>query len=143
MSTSRARQAVQSASWMSLLALSLGVASSRTTSTEIRGEAPSGRGPMRLVVQEYEADASGNLARRARARTFVQRRITPAELRKGVQVELVDLSDKRIPGERIVVAWVERGEVGSEFDGRTAKPMPGSIVAKSKAGAGPIKLTLA
>ena len=93
-----------------------------------------------MVVQEYEADASGNLARRAR--TFAQRKITQAELRKGVQVELVDLSDKRTPGERVVVAWVERGEVGGEFDGRTARPTPGSIVAKSKAGYGPIKLTL-
>lgn len=143
MSSSHARKAVQSASWMSLLALSLGVASSRTTSTEIRGEAPSGRGPMWLVVQEYEADAEGNLPRRARARTFTQRKITPAELRKGVQVELVDLSDKRTPGDRVVVAWVERGEVGTSFDGRTAKPAPGSVVGKSRAGAGPVKLTLA
>lgn len=140
---STTRKAMQSASWMSLLALSLGVAGGRTTSTEIRGEAPSGRGPMRLVVQEYETDASGNLARRARARTFAQRKVTPAELRRGVQVELVDLSDKRPSGDRVVVAWVERGEVSEAFDGRTAKPAPGSVIGKSNAKNGQARLTLA
>jgi hypothetical protein len=42
-----------------------------------------------------------------------------------------------------VVAWVERGEVSGSFDGRTAKPAPGSVVAKSKAGSGRVQLTLA
>jgi hypothetical protein len=142
--TSTATKAIRSASWMSLLALTLGAASARTTTTtEIRGEAPSGRGPMRLVVQEYEADADGHLSRRARARSFAQRKVTPAELRKGVQVDLVDLSEEAAPGRRVVVAWVERGEVSTDFDGRTAKPAPGSPKAKSKMSAGHAKLTLA
>jgi hypothetical protein len=142
-STTKATRVIRSASWMSLLALTLGAASARTTTTtEIRGEAPSGRGPMRLVVQEYEADATGNLSRRARARSFAQRKITPAELRKGVQVDLVDLSQEATPGRRVVVAWVERGEVSQDFDGRSAKPAPGSPMAKSKTSAGRAKLLL-
>lgn len=132
---------VSSATWMSVLALSLGVASARTTMTEIRGEAPSGRGPMRLVVQEYETDASGAMSRRARA--FAQRKVTPAELRRGIQVELVDLSEKRSPGDRLVLAWVERGELSDEFDGRKAKPAPGSVIGKSSAKRGQVRLTLA
>lgn len=141
---SRAGKAIRSASWMSLLALTLGAASARTTTTtEIRGEAPAGRGPMRLVVQEYDADATGNLSRRARARSFTQRKITPAELREGVQVDLVDLSEEAAPGRRVVVAWVERGEVSQDFDGRSARPAPGSPMAKSTTSAGHAKLTLA
>jgi hypothetical protein len=84
----------------------------------------------RLVVQSYDA-ASGEVpGDRARPLGSMQRAVTGAELRKGVSVSLVELRRAQAPEmtgkDPMVVAWVEAGKPDLEFDGRMARPRPGS-----------------
>lgn len=127
-------------SWFALLASStLGTAAGQSTSTLIRSSQQSrrrSRGPMRLVVQAYAPeDAPGGAPRPgARPYTYAQRRVTAGELRRGVQVDLVDLSGMGARNEAPhVVAWVERGEPDLNFDGRGARPRANSWVGGGRA----------
>ena len=60
----------------------------------------------------------------------MQRAVTADELRSGVHVNLLELRERAAESgaERpMVVAWIEAGEPNLEFDGRTARPRPGSV----------------
>jgi hypothetical protein len=86
-----------------------------------------------LVVQSYDqTPPKGALPTdRARPIASAQRAVTAAELRKGVHVDLLELrQDDAARGNlarALVVAWVEEGKPDLEFDGRTARPRPGSM----------------
>jgi hypothetical protein len=86
----------------------------------------SGGGTYRLVVQSY--DATG---RDARPVGSAQRAVSADELRHGVNVSLLELRVGSGVVENVqspmVVAWIEAGEPDLEFDGRTARPSPGSV----------------
>ena len=127
-------------SWLSLLAAtSLGVPSAETTTTEIRTEgAKLSRGPMRLVVQTYAEDAKG---RHARPSSSTQRPVTADELRRGVHVDLIDLSGGA-PSAGRVVAWVEPGTANLEYDGGRARPSEKSMVGTARKSEGRVLITL-
>ena len=66
-----------------------------------------------------------------------QRAVTAAELRNGVRVSLVELRQTAPVGnDGAVVAWIEAGKPDLEFDGRTARPRPGSMVGLARRSAG-------
>jgi hypothetical protein len=91
---------------------------------------------MRLVVQAYAPEDAPNGAPRPGARpyTYAQRRVTAGELRRGVHVDLVDLTGLETSREAPhVVAWVERGEPDLNFDGRGARPRPNSWFGEGRA----------
>ncbi|HEU4532886.1 MAG TPA: hypothetical protein VFS00_02165 [Polyangiaceae bacterium] len=138
MATSTSPEAAPAPSWFALLASStLGETAGESTSARIRSpRAKRSRGPMRLVVQAYAPeDAPGGAPRPgARPYTYAQRRVTAGELRRGVHVDLVDLSGFGIrPETPHVVAWVERGEPDLNFDGRGARPRANSWVGEGRA----------
>ena len=85
----------------------------------------------RLVVQSYDgAPGPDN-----RPVGSVQRAVTAAELRAGVNVDLLELRPAMLAQDATrrptVVAWIESGKPDLEFDGRMARPRPGtaSVVA--------------
>jgi hypothetical protein len=105
----------------------------------------------RLVVQSYDAEIGHVPGDRARPLGSMQRAVTGAELRKGVSVSLVELrrgsvaSAADVKGkEPVVVAWVEDGKPDLEFDGRMARPRPGSTygVVKRSARHGHVQVRL-
>jgi hypothetical protein len=73
-------------------------------------------------------------SRRERPVGSVQREVTADELRSGVRVSVLEFRDAQ-PSRRnaavrdgtLVVAWVEASGADLEFDGRTARPRPGSV----------------
>lgn len=127
-------------SWLALLASSTLGEAVGTTSTPTRVRSSRlgrrSRGPMRLVVQAYAPEDAPDGAPRPGARpyTYAQRRVTASELRRGVHVDLVDLSGGGVRHESPhVVAWVERGEPDLNFDGRRARPRANSLMGDSRA----------
>jgi len=126
-------------SWLSLLASSsLGVERLATVQVLVTlGAARLGAGPQRLVVQTYSG------ADRRRPLGSVQRRVTAAELKKGVSLSLVELGASG-DEEPYVIAWVEGGDATIELDGRRARPGQGSVVAMARAtrGTNPVRLVL-
>ena len=98
----------------------------------------------RLVVQSYDAGEMPGL-RKSRPIGSYQRAITAAELRNGVQVNLVELRNGTARAESgSVVAWIEAGKPDLEFDGRTARPLPGSMfgLAKRDSGTASVQIRL-
>jgi hypothetical protein len=115
-----------------------------TLRAEVRAAGLSGGGVYRLVVQSY--DATG---RDARPVGSVQRSVSADELRHGVNVNLLELRRAAAPTAAqvqspLVVAWIEAGEPDLEFDGRNARPSPGSVygVVKRAATQGVVQITL-
>jgi hypothetical protein len=114
-----------------------------TLRAEVRAAGLSGEGVYRLVVQSY--DATG---RDARPVGSVQRSVSADELRQGVNVNLLELRQGAAPAAQLqspmVVAWIEAGEPDLEFDGRNARPSPGSVygVVKRGAAGGVVQITL-
>ena len=99
----------------------------------------------RLVVQSFDAREGKHPNPGARPVGSYQRSVTAAELRSGVRVHLVELRKSATgPSEGAVVAWIEAGKPDLEFDGRTARPRPGSIygLARKPAGASPVQIRL-
>jgi hypothetical protein len=86
-------------------------------------------GAYRLVVQSYDGTEGRLLSRRARPVGSVQRAVTADQLRTGVQVSVLELRGVVATAREspFVVAWIEAGEPDLEFDGRTARPGPGSV----------------
>jgi hypothetical protein len=120
---------VAAGSWLALLAATTIGAGADTLRAEVKADGLREGAPYRLVVQTYDA-ARGSLPDRdARPVASAQRAVTAAELRAGVQVNLLELrGDLEGTGDRpVVVAWVEAGQPDLEFDGRTARPRPGSV----------------
>jgi hypothetical protein len=130
-------------SWLALLAMTTLGDAAGTLRAEVRAAGLSGGGVYRLVVQSY--DATG---RDARPVGSVQRSVSAEELRHGVNVNLLELRQAVAPAPQIenplVVAWIEAGEPDLEFDGRNARPSPGSVygVVKRAAAQGVVQISL-
>jgi hypothetical protein len=127
--TTRSRSAA-AGSWLALLAATTLGDGADTIHAEVRAK-DVGDGAYRLVVQSYDATDGMVPGRTARPIGSTQRTVTADELRQGVRVDLLELRD---PGateasrERpMVVAWIEAAAQDLEFDGRTARPVPGSV----------------
>ena len=135
MAPSRLRGASRSAvagSWLALLAATTLGDAAGTLRAEVRALGLSSEALYRLVVQSYDAsdETSGLPARDARPVGCLQRAVTADELRHGVRVDLLELRESASEGgarEPVVLAWIEAGEPDLEFDGRTARPAPGSV----------------
>jgi hypothetical protein len=125
-------------SWTALLAATtLGVAGASTVHAEVRSNAQLDEGRRyRLIVQSYDRGIGDTVGTHERPIASTQRAVTPAELRDGVRVGLLELrqstkesNDITIPNlaKTLVLAWVEEGKADLEFDGLRARPQPGSI----------------
>jgi hypothetical protein len=115
-------------SWLALLAATTLGDGADTLHAEVRGTGLSRGEAYRLVVQSYDDVESGRPAPAARPVGSMQRAVTADELRLGVKVNLLELRGSA--GEAsapLVVAWIEAGEPDLEFDGRKARPAPGSM----------------
>jgi hypothetical protein len=128
-SSSRTRSA-SAGSWLALLAATTLGDGADTLRAEVRAEGVSD-GAYRLVVQSYDASEGSLPARGARPIGSVQRAVTADELRQGVSVNLLELrpgAPAESARERpMVMAWIEAGAPDLEYDGRTARPVPGSV----------------
>jgi hypothetical protein len=152
-----ARHGAAASTWMGLLAATtLGVTGASTVRAQVRAGMGLSEGrPYRLVVQSYDPSVSGEFpSRRARPLASMQRRVTAAEMKRGVQVDLLELrqgdglgdgafgAPRRSSGpddaargdlaRALVLAWVEEGQADLEFDGRRARPQPGSFVGAAR-----------
>jgi hypothetical protein len=125
-----------SASWLALVAAtSLGEAHAGTVRAEIKLSPEvfaSGPGRYRLIVQSYDRQVRGvtDIPGSARPRASTQRAVSAEDLKQGVKIDLVELTDRSEPAPEepgMVVAWVEPGEPDLEFDARRARPTPGSF----------------
>ncbi len=132
--TRRRRKIAGSASWLALVAAtSLGGVQAERVRAQIKAppQAVEGGRRYRLVVQSYDARVRASLIPGfIRPRGSTQRSVTGDDLVQGVQVDLVELSDAMSAASAnggTVVAWVEPGEPDLEYDGRRARPSPGSV----------------
>jgi hypothetical protein len=138
----RTARTAAAGSWLALLAATTLGAAADTLRAEVRAAGLSGGGVYRLVVQSY--DATG---RDARPVGSLQRSVSAEELRHGVNVNLLELRQPAAPVAQVqplVVAWIEAGEPDLEFDGRNARPTPGSVygVVKRAATQGVVQISL-
>jgi hypothetical protein len=108
-----------------------------TVHAEVRADGLSHGRAYRLVVQSYDASRALVPGRDARPVGSTQRAVTADELRAGVHVDLLELRESAAPQTPgpVVVAWIEAGEPDLEFDGRTARPAPGSVYGVARRGA--------
>ncbi|HEX3772185.1 MAG TPA: hypothetical protein VHV30_15015 [Polyangiaceae bacterium] len=112
-------------SWLALLAVTTLGDAADTVRAQVRAQGLPSSGNYRLVVQSY--DATGHDARPVGS---MQRSVSADELRNGVNVNLLELRESANLGSAqspMVMAWIEAGEPDLEFDGRTARPSPGSV----------------
>ncbi len=115
-------------SWLALVAATTLGDGAGTLHAEVSATGLSQAGAYRLVVQSYDEVESGQPAPAARPVGSTQRAVTADELRQGVHVSLLELRDSTAgTPSPLVVAWIEAGEPDLEFDGRTARPAPGSM----------------
>ncbi len=139
---SRSVRTAAAGSWLALLAATTLGDAADTLRAEVRATGLSGGGVYRLVVQSY--DATG---RDARPVGSVQRSVSADQLRHGVNVNLLELRQPAAASpvqSPLVVAWIEAGEPDLEFDGRNARPSPGSVygVVKRAATQGVVQISL-
>jgi len=132
-------------SWIALVAATTLGDAAETIRTEIRADLPL-QGVYRLVVQSYGATVNEKPGRYERPIGSAQRAVTADELRDGVHISMVEFRD-RIPsasGEPIILAWIETGEPDLEFDGRMARPRPGSMygLGRRTVGDDPVQISL-
>jgi hypothetical protein len=88
-----------------------------------------------LVVQSYDTTDGPVPGRYVRPVGSLQRAVTAEELRDGVRVELLEVRTQAEKGRDlapVIVAWVEAGKPDLEFDGRTARPRPGSMYGSAR-----------
>jgi hypothetical protein len=139
----RTARTAAAGSWLALLAATTLGDAADTLRAEVRAAGLSGGGNYRLVVQSY--DATG---RDARPVGSIQRSVSADQLRHGVNVNLLELRQPAAPAALVqsplVVAWIEAGEPDLEFDGRNARPSPGSVygVVKRAATQGVVQISL-
>ena len=125
-------------SWMALLAsTTLGVDGStvralvRASSSEIDEAAE-----YRLVVQSYD----GSMRDGARPVGSIQRVVSGTDLRRGVQVSLVELralaATRADTSKGLVVAWLETGKADVELDARASRPPAGCLYGAARRTAG-------
>jgi hypothetical protein len=125
-------------SWMALLAATTLGDAAGTLRAEVRADGLSRGAAYRLVVQSYDASEGVLPGRDARPVGSVQRAVTADELRQGVRVDLLELRESATASHAhspVVVAWIEAGAPNLEFDGRAARPAPGSVYGVVKRGA--------
>jgi hypothetical protein len=126
----RRRRSATAGSWLAIVAATTLGDAAGTLHAEVRADGISDRGAFRLVVQSYDASDGTVPGRHARPVGSVQRAVTADELREGVHVDLLELRESATAAHTarpVVVAWIEAGEPNLEFDGRTARPAPGSV----------------
>lgn len=125
---STASRSAAAGSWLALLAATTLGDAADTVRAEVRAVGLAADGVYRLVVQSYDASSGAVPDRSSRPIGSLQRAVTADELRRGVQVNLLELSRPAGHVERpVIVAWIEAGSPNLEFDGRTARPGPGSV----------------
>ncbi len=132
-------QTVRSAaagSWLALLAATTLGDAADTVRAEVRAEGLAADGVYRLVVQSYDSSDGHVPGRSSRPVGSAQRAVTADELKQGVQVNLIQFRSPTDEDRPVLVAWIEAGEPNLEFDGRTARPGPGSVYGSVKRGAG-------
>ena len=132
-------QTVRSAaagSWLALLAATTLGDGADTVRAEVRAEGLAGDGVYRLVVQSYDSTGGQVPGQSARPVGSAQRAVTADELKQGVQVSLIEFRAPVHAERPVVVAWIEAGGPDLEFDGRTARPGPGSVYGSVKRAAG-------
>jgi hypothetical protein len=133
---SRSVRSAAAGSWIALLAATTLGDAADTIHAEVRAEGVSNEAAYRLVVQSYDAADGRMPGRHARPVGSMQRAVTADELREGVHVDLLEWRESASTGSLqhgpIVVAWIEAGEPNLEFDGRTARPAPGSVYGVAK-----------
>jgi len=127
-------------SWTALIAATtLGVPAASTVRAEVRADTGlSEERSYRLVVQSYDpSDRELALKGRAHPVGSMQMAVTADDMKKGVQVDLLELrqrdalADSAARGnlaKALVLAWVEEGKPDLELDARRARPLPGSLV---------------
>lgn len=131
-------------SWLALLAATTLGDAADTVRAEVRADGLSD-GDYRLVVQSY--DESDGLVPGPDARPVgsIQRTVTADELRSGVQIDVLELREAAAePSAQapLVVAWIETGDADLEFDGRAARPRPGSMYGVVKREAKRVQISL-
>jgi hypothetical protein len=132
--STRGTRSAAAGSWLALLAATTLGDGADTLHAEVRAYGLR-EGAYRLVVQSYDASHGKVPGRDARPVGSAQRAVTADELRSGVHVNLLELREAAAenPSERpMVVAWIEAGEPNLEFDGRNARPRPGSVYGVAK-----------
>ena len=125
----RRTRSAAAGSWLALLATTTLGDAAGALHAEIRADHLA-EGEYRLVVQSYDTTDGRLPGRGARPVGSVQRAVTAHELRTGVRVDLLELREQAAAPsvERpVVVAWLEAGDADLEFDGRAARPGPGSL----------------
>ena len=125
----RTPRSAAAGSWLALLAATTLGDGADTLHAEVRADGV-GDGAYRLVVQSYDTVDGRVPGREARPVGSMQRAVTAAELREGVHVNLLELrgrTQEPASDRPVVVAWIEAGQPDLEFDGRTARPQPGSV----------------
>jgi hypothetical protein len=140
-------RSVAAGSWLALLAATTLGSAADTLHAEVRAPGFADDGAYRLVVQSYDASDGPVPGPDARPVGSVQRAVTADELRQGVHVDLLELREGATASHTdspVVVAWIEAGEPNLEFDGRMARPAPGSVygVAKRTAKQGGVQISL-
>lgn len=134
------RQTVRSAaagSWLALLAAATLGDAADTVRAEVRAEGLADDGGVyRLVVQSYDSGTGGVPGPSLRPVGSAQRAVTADELRQGVQISLIEFRAPSEGEQPLVVAWIEAGQPDLEFDGRTARPGPGSVYGSVKRATG-------
>jgi hypothetical protein len=132
--TLRGSRSVTAGSWLALLAATTLGDAADTLRAEVRADGLSSDRVYRLVVQSYDGTEGPLPGRSSRPIGSAQRAVTAEELRQGVQINLLEL--REVPGAQaerpLVVAWIEAGGPDLEFDGRTARPAPGSVYGVGK-----------
>jgi hypothetical protein len=126
-------------SWTALLAATtLGVAGASMIHADVRSHARLEEGRRyRLVVQSYDRGRGDAARNHDRPIASTQLAVTPAELRDGVRVGLVELQpagERRDDRPMTLLAWVEEGKADLEFDGLRARPRPGSMTGTAPRG---------
>ena len=127
-SSSRSIRTAAAGSWIALLAATTLGDAADTLRAVVRADGVRD-GAYRLVVQSYDASDGAFPGSDVRPVGSMQRSVTADELRRGVHVDLLELRRGAPVGAEspVVVAWIEAGEPDLEFDGRKARPAPGSV----------------
>ncbi len=120
-------------SWLALVATTTLGNAADTVQAEVRASKVAPGQAYRLVVQSYDGVTAGLPGAAARPVGSIQRAVTADELREGVRVNLLELREvAQGAASPLVVAWIEAGDPDLEFDGRTARPQPGSVYGSAR-----------
>lgn len=142
----RPSRSAAAGSWVALLAATTLGDVAGTVHAEVRADGLAHDRAYRLVVQSYDAGRGAVPGPESRPVGSTQRAVTADELAQGVHVDLLELREGFAEPAQgpVVVAWIEAGQPDLEFDGRTARPAPGSVygVAKRNARRSSVSISL-